>query len=363
MWIVTGDVLSTAPANLPLGFRVGGRDRGSGGSGIDIHLGKNMSSTQNKTRGGGALPHRGELFVTDAGLETELVFHDGRELPHFCAAVLLETDEGCQRLRDYYKSFIALARRFDVGIVLETPTWRLNPDWAERLGYGRNDCKKLNHDAVTLLAELRESANREPRRFVVSGLLGPRYDGYLADQLMTPEIACEYHTEQIQMLRDAGVDSIGAMTITNSAEANGIAAAARQAGLPAVIAFTLETDGRLPSGEALPDAINKVDTANPDAVTYFGINCAHPTHFMDVLTADEAWLERIGSIRANASRMSHEELDNAAELDAGDPEDLASRYRDLQARLPGLRVFGGCCGTDLRHVERIGEHCFSLSGP
>ncbi|MAT13888.1 MAG: homocysteine S-methyltransferase [Planctomyces sp.] len=303
------------------------------------------------------LPQVGETFLTEAGLETDLIFHHGIELPLFCTAVLLDQPGGRSRLRRYYREFVTLAQRYGCGILVETPTWRLNRDWAEKLGFDAAERRRLNFAAVQMLQDLRHESNMIHGRFIVSGNLGPRSDGYKPDQLMQANEAADYHSEQIESLRDAGADCICAMTMTNVGEASGIAQAAHAADIPAVISFTVETDGRLPSGQPLGEAIAQVDEEAPDAVAYFGINCAHPTHFDEQLQAKSPWLDRIGTLRANASTMSHEELDNAPELDAGDPEDLGERYSQLRERLPGLRVFGGCCGTDIRHIASICESC------
>jgi homocysteine S-methyltransferase len=303
------------------------------------------------------MPKAGETFVTDAGLETELVFHDGIELPEFCSAVLLDEAAGRGRLRRYFTDFVDLARRFSCGVILESSTWRLNRDWAERLGFGSADRRRLNFAAIQLLQDIRHSMPLETGRFVVSGNLGPRYDGYRADHLMKVDDAERYHSEQIQTLVEAKADCVSALTITNTNEAVGIARAAKASGIPVMISFTLETDGSLPSGEDLEAAIDLVDRRVPDAVDYFGINCAHPTHFQHLFAAKPEWAARIGAIRANASTRSHEELDNSSELDEGDPQELATNYHELRELLPALRVFGGCCGTDLRHVTSICQKC------
>jgi S-methylmethionine-dependent homocysteine/selenocysteine methylase len=146
---------------------------------------------------------------------------------------------------------------------------------------------------------------------------------------------------------------VSAITMTYPEEAIGVVQAAQDAGLPAAVSFTVETDGRLPSGQAIDEAIEQADAETDGAPAYFMINCAHPTHFADALEAGAPWLERIGGIRANASRLSHAELDEAEELDDGDPDDLAARYAALRPRLPALRVVGGCCGTDERHIDAI----------
>jgi homocysteine S-methyltransferase len=159
----------------------------------------------------------------------------------------------------------------------------------------------------------------------------------------------------VRVLAGAGVDIISAMTISSTGEAIGIARAARDVGLPVALSFTLETDGRLIGGMHLRDAIAETDRATGGYPAWFGINCVHPDHFLTIL--DGPWVSRIGAIRANASRMSHAELDEATELDAGNPEELGRQYADLQRLLPSLRVVGGCCGTDIRHVSAIGRAC------
>jgi S-methylmethionine-dependent homocysteine/selenocysteine methylase len=300
------------------------------------------------------LPARGSLWLTDAGLETELVFKDGLELPHFSSAVLLDSAEGRKRLRRYYADFVELADHHGLGLVLETATWRISPDWAERLGFDDTATTRIQRDAVRLLRELRDAGPLSRDDFVVSGNLGPRYDGYRADDRMSPEEAFDYHHDQVALFAAEGADVVSALTLTTSDEAIGIARAATTEAIPAVLSFTVETDGRLPSGENLGAAIASVDAAAPGAVAYYGINCAHPTHFLPALEAgDPVWRERIGAVRANASKCSHAELDESTELDEGDPGELASHSVRLRDLLPGLRVVGGCCGTDVRHVTEL----------
>ncbi|QDU78458.1 Homocysteine S-methyltransferase [Polystyrenella longa] len=303
------------------------------------------------------LPQSGESFLTEAGLETDFIFNHGIDIPHFCTAVLLDDPANRSRLKQYYREFVALAQQYKCGVVLETPTWRMNRDWAERLGYNAADRRRLNIAAVHLLQDLRQETNLTSGRFIVSGNLGPRADGYKVAQVMTIDESAEYHREQVETLRDAGADCICAMTITTAEEATGIAKTAQSAEMPAVISFTVETDGSLPSGMKLNEAIAYVDQEAPDAVSYFGINCAHPTHFDSQLDTQDSWTARIGTIRANASTMSHAELDNSTVLDAGDPQDFGDRYLQLRNRLPELRVFGGCCGTDIAHIVSICERC------
>lgn len=284
---------------------------------------------------------RDELHLTDGGIETVLIFHEGLELPLFAAFTLLADEAGTETLRRYYRPYVELAAAHGLGFVAETPTWRASPRWARELGYSREALADLNGRAVALMQELRAGYDR----VVISGCVGPSDDGYQPAALLSAAEAEAYHAEQIGAF--AGVDVVTGITMTYAAEAIGIVRAAARAGLPAVISFTVETDGRLPSGQPLGEAIGEVDAAARPA--YYMVNCAHPTHFAHAL--DGPWTARVRGVRANASTLSHAELDEATELDAGDPEDLAARYAALG--LPHLNVVGGCCGTDIRHVSAL----------
>jgi S-methylmethionine-dependent homocysteine/selenocysteine methylase len=293
----------------------------------------------------------GDLFLTDGGIETSLIFHQGLDLPEFAAFVLLDNEEGLDELRRYYEPYVSLARESGTGLVLETPTWRASPGWAARLDVSPEKLDWLNRRAVALMEELRRSAGDNP--VVISGCVGPEGDGYRPAKLLSADAARAYHATQIGTFADTAADMVTAITMTYADEATGVAQAASDAGLPSVISFTLETDGRLPNGQGLGEAIQAVDEATDGAPAYYMINCAHPTHFDDVLATDEPWRDRIRGLRANASTMSHDELDEAEELDDGDPADLGARYAALRSRLPNLNVLGGCCGTDHRHVAAI----------
>ena len=303
-----------------------------------------------------ALPQLGETpFLTDGGLETTLIFHDGHDLPYFAAYDLLTRDGGEDALRRYFEPYVRIALARGVGIVLETPTWRANPDWAARIGHSGHRLEALNRRAVELLHELRDELETEATPIVVSGCVGPRGDGYVVGETMTGDEAANYHGAQIRSFAEAGVDVVTGITLTYADEALGIVRAAEAVGLPVVISFTVETDGRLPSGQALGEAIDEVDALSDGAAAYFMLNCAHPSHFYDVLEPGSRWTDRIRGLRANASRLSHAELDEAEELDMGDPEELAHEYVALRERLPRLTILGGCCGTDHRHVDAMSE--------
>jgi homocysteine S-methyltransferase len=288
------------------------------------------------------------MKLTDAGLETGLVFEEGIDLPHFAAFPLVDSDDGRAALRRYFEPFLELARDRDVPLVLSAPTWRANSDWGRLLGYEDDDLAAVNRRAVEFLETMAGGYDD----VVIEGSVGPRSDAYRPTLLMSADEAERYHAVQLQTFADAGCAQATALTLTYPEEAIGITCAAKSAGISIVVGFTVETDGRLASGDSIEDAILAVDNATDGAVEFFVINCAHPTHFADALPEGES-RTRIRGLRANASTLSHAELDEAEELDPGNPADLAERYVALRGALPELEDLGGCCGTDIRHVTAI----------
>jgi S-methylmethionine-dependent homocysteine/selenocysteine methylase len=298
----------------------------------------------------------GGLFLTDAGIETTLIFLDGLELPHFAAFHLLKDANGAQALRRYFRSHAEIARQNGVGFVLESATWRASLDWGAELGYSRDALTEANVRSIRLLSELRQEMETDRTPMVISGCIGPRGDGYDPGAVMSATEAEDYHGFQASVFAATEADQITAITMTNTPEAIGLTRAARANGMPVVISFTLETDGRLPTGQSLAEAIREVDTETERGPAYYMVNCAHPTHFQHVLENAE-WVSRLRGIRANASKRSHAELDAAPDLDAGNPIELGREYAQIRARFPQINVLGGCCGTDHRHIEQICGAC------
>ncbi|MBF2098656.1 MAG: homocysteine S-methyltransferase family protein [Gloeomargaritaceae cyanobacterium C42_A2020_066] len=302
----------------------------------------------------------GQLFLTDGGLETTLIFREGFTLPEFAAFTLLSYEAGYQALRAYFQTYARLANTYQVGLILESATWRANPDWGAKLGYAPKILAEMNTQAIQLLREIQAEYQTVHTPIVVSGNLGPRGDGYVPTTAMTAEQAQTYHQFQIATLQGAGAELITAMTINYVEEAIGIVRAAQAVGMPVVIAFTVETDGRLPTGQSLQAAIEAVDVATGQGPLYYMINCAHPTHFAGILAPGAPWVERIRGLRANASTMSHAEHNESETLDDGNPQELGDLYRELQASFPHITILGGCCGTDDRHVEAICRACLPV---
>jgi homocysteine S-methyltransferase len=299
----------------------------------------------------------GRPFLTDGGLETSLIFHEGWQLPHFAACVLVESERGQAALTAYFERYAALAVKAGAGFIIESATWRAGPDWGSKLGYDTAKLETLNRSNIEILTGLRNRFETASSPMVISACIGPRGDGYDPGQLMNADEAERYHAWQIAIFRTTSADLVSAMTMTNVNEALGVARAARAAAMPCVISFTVETDGRLPTGETLKDAIAAVDAGSGDYPAYYMINCAHPKHFGPAIEFGETWIERIRGIRANASERSHQELNNSSDLDDGDPHTLGQQYRALLERMTHLNVFGGCCGTDHRHVACIAAAC------
>lgn len=302
------------------------------------------------------LPHESSgLFLTDGGLETTMIFLEGYDLPCFAAFDLLKDEEGYQALRDYYKRYLSIAAKFETGFILESATWRASPDWIEKLGYPDSAISQVNVKAIQLLEDLENEFKNSIDNIIISGCAGPRGDGYKPGNTMTAEEAQNYHSVQIEVLSQTPVDIISAITMNYIEEAIGITQAAGAVNLPTVISFTVETDGKLPDGRGLKEAIEQVDSSTSPSPIYYMINCAHPTHFLDEIQngKNDHWTSWIKGIRANASCKSHSELDESTELDRGNPQNLGSEYGKLKTILNQLNVFGGCCGTDDEHIKEI----------
>jgi homocysteine S-methyltransferase len=295
-------------------------------------------------------------FLTDGGFETSLFFVDGFDAPQFAAIVLMDDPDARTAIERYFDRFLATAETAGTGFVLDTNTWRACGSWAPKLGMDPGDLIRLTRDAVTAAKGIRTRWHERVSPIILNGVVGPSGDGYAPDTALDPETAERLHTPQIAAFAEEGVDMISAITMTHVGEAVGIARAATATSLPVVVSFTVETDGRLPTGETLGEAIAATDAATGHAPLYYMVNCAHPDHFRSAFESQESWIWRIGGLRANASRLSHAELDVAEELDDGDPAEFGRLHANLARLIPNLRVVGGCCGTDHRHVGCVSHH-------
>ncbi|MGB3181757.1 MAG: homocysteine S-methyltransferase family protein [Cyclobacteriaceae bacterium] len=301
-----------------------------------------------------ALPQLSDAtFMTDGGLETDLIFNRNIDLPEFAVFDLLKDDEGKKVLREYFSDYLTLSKTNCRGFILETPTYRASPDWAQKIGYSAEALKQMCITAVQECELLRKDYGGDGFSMPISMCIGPRGDGYAPGSLMSIREAEAYHAYQVEIAAATNADLVSAFTMNYNEEATGIVRAARHHHIPVVISYTVDTDGRLPSGQPLGEAITTLDMMTDRYVSYYMINCAHPDHFKNVLQPDAQWTARIRGIRANASDKSHAQLDESETLDAGDKHQLAGKYCELKAMLPNLNIIGGCCGTDHTHLNEI----------
>lgn len=297
------------------------------------------------------LPQLGsDIFVCYTGMDTDLIYNRGIDLPGFASYPLLSNPGHKNILREYYSNLIDLAREQSVGVILDSITWAANRDRGAKLGYTTADLKKFNIDAINLIANVRNEEDDLPT--VLCGQVGPRGDGYVISDLMTTHEAEDYHSEQIEVYSNTEADLVSASTICYAEEAAGVVRAAQRFDMPVAISFTVETDGRLPTGMPVREAIEQVDAESSESALYFLINCAHPDHFTSIFD-DEPWMQRLRGVVANASRCSHAELEVAKELDDGDPKELGIQVGGLRKRYSHFNILGGCCGSDLRHMKHI----------
>lgn len=300
------------------------------------------------------------IFLTDGGIETSLIFQSGFDLPYFAAFILLEDEKGYEGLRNYFRKYLSIAADHDMGFILESPTWRASSDWIKKLGYPDPSVREFNEKAIKLLIDLRTEFKDKVKFITISGCIGPRGDGYKPDNQMNIQEVANYHSEQIKIFKDTGADIVTAITMNYLEEAIGIVKAANKEDIPSVISFTVETNGKLPTGQSLKEGIEKVDSSTETPPLYYMINCAHPSHFEDELKngKDQNWIKRIKGFRANASSKSHAELDEATELDSGHPDKFGIEYLGLKKHFTHLNVFGGCCGTDERHIAEVAKQLY-----
>ena len=295
-----------------------------------------------------------DIFLTDGGTETWLMYKRGFELPEFSAFHLLNDERSARALREYYLAFAKVAVKLGTPFIFDSLTYRASRDWGDLLGYSTEGLAQMNHKCFELYRECANDAGLAPENTVISGCIGPKGDAYQTNQDLTAASAETYHSEQIETFKAADVNIVTALTLNTTDEAIGIARAAAKVDLPSIIAFTIEKDRKLRSGETLKQAIETVDAATANTPAYYMINCSHPVDFGPALTS-EPWTKRIRGLRANASSLDHGALCQLGHLEEGDPDELASQYVDLRADHPNMNVFGGCCGTDYVHVEKIGR--------
>lgn len=296
-----------------------------------------------------ALLSQDRTWIAWTGMETDLIFNQGYDLPGFAAFPMIDKADGRDWLLRYYEGLIQIGRETGAGIILDTPTWMANPDRGSGLGYAPDDLPRVTRASVELAFQVARAHGDVETR--VSVQIGPQGDGYKPG-IAAAKASAAYHGPQVMAAKAAGADMVSAYTMGSVGEAIGISVAAERAGIPALISFTVETDGRLADGMSLAEAVTSLsETAPPEAIM---VNCAHPDHIAGALDGGD-WQDRLSGFVANASRKSHAELDCSEVLDDGDPEELGAQLAGLKRQYPNLRVLGGCCGTDFRHLRAMAK--------
>tara|TARA_R110002074_G_scaffold203294_2_gene371174 strand:+ start:1454 stop:2410 length:957 start_codon:yes stop_codon:yes gene_type:complete len=296
----------------------------------------------------------GHDMTTQGGTWTWLQYVDGFELKHFCGFDLLNDPRGVVALRDYHRKIIEAVIPFQFGILLEGIHYRASRDWGKLIGYSREGLKEINIRGVEFYRDLANEYESDSNPIPISGVIGPQGDAY--DTGITPEAAEaeDYHSEQIETLKQAGADLITGATFSGVEEAIGITRAAKALEMPIVISFITNSDGRLDGGETMREAVEKVDAATNNAPAYYMINCGHPTEFESALE-EKDWTKRLGGFMPNAVAMEKLSLCSLGHLEDGNPEELGIQMGEIATRFPHIHVWGGCCGTDSRHLGQIAK--------
>lgn len=291
------------------------------------------------------------IFMINGGLETTLIYKYNLELPFFSCIDLFKNVNTKKIIYQYYLEYLKVAQKYNSFIIIDTPTWRFNKDWASKLGYNEIELLNRNKEAVVLISKLKNDYNN----IIISGKIGPKYEGYFISEKMSIEESKNYHSTQIKTFSELNIDIITASAMNYVEEAIGISYSAKDKSIPLVISFTLNNDSKLPSGMALEDAINYIDYITNEYPIYYMINCVHPKYFIELLriNKDKKWINRIRGIRPNASSKSHEELEKLNKLDSGNIDELANYCKEIKNICPNINIFGGCCGTNINHVESI----------
>jgi len=294
----------------------------------------------------------GKLMTTAGGFETWMQYVDGFKLRHFCAFELLNDARGLGCLRDYHRKVVEAATANGFGVINEGLHYRSSRDWGELIGFSREALLEINVRGIEFYRDFAREYAGPDTPMLVGGVVGPRGDAYSIGRLPDAAEAEDYHSEQIRIFREAGADHVTAMTFSSVDEAIGVARAAKSVGIPVVISLLLARGGRLKGGETLEEAITRVDSATDDAPAYYMINCTHPTEFEPALTAGK-WISRLGGFMPNAVAMETLDLCKLGHLEDGDPVELGAQMGALAQRFPHINVWGGCCGTDGRHIGEI----------
>ncbi len=289
-----------------------------------------------------------DLILEQAALVERLRRSDRVTLhPRLVNALLIYDATGAREMSRIFDEYISIAHNAGFPIVITTPTWRANK---ERL-LESEIALDVNKDAVNFLKNLRSKWSSWQENIVIGGLIGCRHDCYRPAEGLSMQDAYDFHSWQINKLTKAGVDLLIVETLPAVPEATGIARAMSNTGIPYIISFVIDRSGRILDGSTLEHAFDEIDSVCDPAPTGFMINCSYPS-FLNADKQSESIFSRLIGFVANASSRDQSTLDGAETLVADDLSDWGNRMIQLNKQY-GVKILGGCCGTDAKHLQYI----------
>jgi homocysteine S-methyltransferase len=279
--------------------------------------------------------------------------------PHIVNSAFIYDKDKRAALSGIYRQYLDIGLKYNLPLLLSTPTWRASRERIEKAGYEKTD---VNGDNFRFLDGIRKSYGHYANKIVICGLLSCRGDAYSQSEALTSNDAHEFHSWQANRLAETGVDFLLAATLPALSEATGLATALAATGKPYIISFVLRSEGTLLDSTPLKDAISIIDTdVNPTPIAYMA-NCTHASIFKSAMMHDinssATVRKRVEGLLANTAALNPEELDDSEELVEEDPQIFGKSVASLHGEL-GLKILGGCCGTDGRHIDNLANRLVS----
>ena len=297
----------------------------------------------------------GCFYLTESGTETEIMYKYGFELPHFAMFPLLDNPDAVSTMREIFRSYLEVVAKHGMCALMGGLDYRASPDWGELLGYSPQGLAEANHQSIDFLREIAKEYSSDIPEILIQGLIGPRGDAYERNETITEDEAEDYHSVQLETLKEADVDLALAITFNNIPESIGVARAAAKIGVPLGISLSLDSTSKLNSGPSLAEAIDTIEAETNRSPEFYSINCSHPVEYEPAIEPGD-WIHRVRGVRPNASKMEKIALCQIGHLEDGDPVELGELCGDLARRYPHMDIWGGCCGTWNTHLDEIAKN-------
>jgi S-methylmethionine-dependent homocysteine/selenocysteine methylase len=300
---------------------------------------------------------RSTFILTEGAVIERLKRNPSIDLdPHILHAGLIYDDRGRSALERIYRGYIEIGIKYNLPFLVSAPTWRANPERIKASKFHHR--KSLNADCVRFIQSLRKTYKDGSKGIYIGGLMACHGDAYRPEETLSVMDAANFHKSQAAMLAESEVDFILAATLPAVSEARGMAAALSDFKIPYILSFVIRPDGTILDGTPLHQAFDQIDAAIQHPPFFYLINCVHPSVFSHALKSEvvlsNSVLKRLWGLQANTSAKSPEELDGLSELDGSEPRSFARELLALYHTF-GIKIIGGCCGTDHHHIEAIAE--------